>query len=331
MLLVIVGKSCSGKDTLQRKLINDYEAKKIITYTTRPIRPDETNNVQYHFISEEEFLKKQNEGFFLESVAYQTNVDNKPAVWYYGSSIDSYQEAEKSNDVYTVILTRPGLQALKDHNIKHTSIYLQVSDDEIKTRQILRGDDPIEAERRFNSDKKDFLGVEKDVDFIFEANRYMDVIAEMVFGIINPAWDKDNTKTTQENELELLIDELIEDTKKSLFEAFKDVKYGSSEMLSKSYVLEKESDTNYYDEPDWLKSVYYQPGDDKKIPHVLMVIDERKEDVIYSVSFNNSEQLKSEIDKLCHSVAFRNFYIKPLAQELKADEEYTRFIENYER
>ncbi len=328
MLLVIMGKSCSGKDTLQRKLIEDYDAKKIITYTTRPIRPGETDGVQYHFISQAEFEKKKSEGFFLESVDYQTNVDNKPAVWKYGSSIESYREAEKSSDLYTVILTRPGLQALKDNGIEHTSILLQVSDKELKARQILRGDDPIEAERRFNSDKKDFMGAERDVDFIFEADRHLDIIAEMVYGIITPDRDKDN-KTVQETELDLLMGELIAETKKSLFEEFKGVEYSPSNFSV--YVLEKEDDTNYYEEPDWLKSVRYKPGDDKTIPYTLELCDERNNEIIYSVSFMRSEQLETEIDNLCNSAAFKDFYIKPLAQELKADEEYTRFIENYER
>ena len=37
--------------------LGDYDMKKIITYTTRPKRINEIDDVDYHFVSEERFLE----------------------------------------------------------------------------------------------------------------------------------------------------------------------------------------------------------------------------------------------------------------------------------
>ena len=82
MLLVICGKMCSGKDTVVKRLINKG-FKKIVTYTTRPKRKGETNGVDYHYISKEEFENKIKDGFFLE---YRTYKVASGDIWYYGSA-----------------------------------------------------------------------------------------------------------------------------------------------------------------------------------------------------------------------------------------------------
>ena len=56
-MLILVGHSASGKTEIANELKRDYDMKKIITYTTRPIRVNEVNGIDYHFVTEEEFLK----------------------------------------------------------------------------------------------------------------------------------------------------------------------------------------------------------------------------------------------------------------------------------
>ena len=83
MLLVICGKMCSGKDTVVKRLINKG-FKKVVTYTTRPKRRGETDGVDYHYISKEDFEGKIKDGFFLE---YRTYKVASGDTWYYGSAI----------------------------------------------------------------------------------------------------------------------------------------------------------------------------------------------------------------------------------------------------
>lgn len=75
MLLVLTGKTASGKDTLIAKLLQKYpDFKKVLTSTSRRIREGEKEDVDYSFLSREEFRQKINQGDFLEYVKYGGNL-----------------------------------------------------------------------------------------------------------------------------------------------------------------------------------------------------------------------------------------------------------------
>lgn len=71
-MLVLIGKSASGKTEIAQILVKKYGFHPIVTYTTRPMRKDEIADITYHYISNEEFLKKVEEGFFAEWKKYNT-------------------------------------------------------------------------------------------------------------------------------------------------------------------------------------------------------------------------------------------------------------------
>ena len=50
-IFCIMGKSSTGKDSIYRTLINrkNFNLKKIIPYTTRPVRVGEQNGREYYF------------------------------------------------------------------------------------------------------------------------------------------------------------------------------------------------------------------------------------------------------------------------------------------
>lgn len=67
VVVVISGPSGVGKDvTIQRMKDRGYPCHFVVTATTRPQRPGEINGVDYHFISEAEFLDLQTRGELLE-------------------------------------------------------------------------------------------------------------------------------------------------------------------------------------------------------------------------------------------------------------------------
>lgn len=157
-MLVLVGKTCSGKDSVVNKLISEHNFKKIITYTTRPKRKGEKNGITYHYISEEDFLQKINEGFFAEWKSYDTEF----GIWYYGSSIEDY---EKADDNTVIILTPDGFRDVINKLTKKPAIiYIYANNPTIKKRLLARGDNKSEAERRLIHDNDDFKGVENEVD-----------------------------------------------------------------------------------------------------------------------------------------------------------------------
>ena len=71
MLLILIGKSGTGKDALQ-KLITCKGFKRIVTSTTRPIREGEVDGVDYHFKTKDEFLTAIENNFLLEYRTYNT-------------------------------------------------------------------------------------------------------------------------------------------------------------------------------------------------------------------------------------------------------------------
>ena len=83
-ILILVGKAASGKDSVVRELVENHNYKKLVTYTTRPMRNGEKQDITYHYISEKEFKNKIQEEFFAEWKSYNT----KFGTWYYGSALE---------------------------------------------------------------------------------------------------------------------------------------------------------------------------------------------------------------------------------------------------
>ena len=167
-ILVISGKSASGKDLIVKKLVEKGYSR-IVRYTTRPKRKDEKQDVTYHFISDEEFKQKIDEGFFAEYKTYNTEF----GVWYYGTALD---DLENADDKSVIILTPDGYRdVINKLTRRPISIYLYANNQTIKKRLIKRGDDPKEAERRVSHDNDDFKGIENEVDKIVYNNDGTDI------------------------------------------------------------------------------------------------------------------------------------------------------------
>jgi len=67
-VLVLSGPSGSGKSTIVNRLCAEPSLRliKMISATTRPIRPKETDGDDYHFLSNDEFSRKRAAGEFVE-------------------------------------------------------------------------------------------------------------------------------------------------------------------------------------------------------------------------------------------------------------------------
>lgn len=168
-MLCIIGKTASGKDTTVNELITKHNFKKLITYTTRPMRKGEKQNITYHFISEEDFKQKIKDGFFAEWKTYKT----VEGIWYYGTSLE---DIENADDNTVVILTPDGYRdIISKLSKKPVSVYIYANNSTIKKRLISRGDDPREAERRVKHDNEDFKNIEYEVDKIFYNNDGTDI------------------------------------------------------------------------------------------------------------------------------------------------------------
>lgn len=157
-MIILTGKSGSGKNAIQEELIKDGKYKRVVTYTTRPMRDGEIDGVTYHFISSYEFLSRQFEGFFAETTHYDVASGDR---WYYGTSNECF---DADNGV--LIMNPDGIKAIeKRKDINYTTFYIMCDKKTLKNRLKKRGDNPKEARRRRKADKKDFKNMEALCDY----------------------------------------------------------------------------------------------------------------------------------------------------------------------
>ena len=120
-MIILVGPSATGKSVVAKKLYEKYNIKKVVTYTTRPMRVGEINDIDYHFISKEDFENKIRNNYFIETANYNNN--------YYGTA---YEDISKDK----VLIVEPNGANVYYEKLgkKIVIFYLQASEDERKKR-----------------------------------------------------------------------------------------------------------------------------------------------------------------------------------------------------
>lgn len=180
MATIIVGKTCSGKTSIVNKLVSEYGFNKLVTYTSRPMRKGEKQDIDYHFISEEYFKYCIEHDFFAEWKSYNT-VDS---IWYYGTALKDLEEADDNS---VIILTPDGYRdVIKKLGNKVKCVYIYANNDTIKKRLLTRGDNENEANRRLAHDNADFKSFEYETDKIFYNNEgtNIDTVVERILNFV---------------------------------------------------------------------------------------------------------------------------------------------------
>ena len=142
-MIVLVGPSASGKTEAAKLLYSIYGIKKVITHTTRPMRIGEKDDVDYHFVSKEEFLKLKEKNYFIETTLYNGN--------YYGTS------KSEVSDNKVLIVDPNGVKSILSLNDPRIIIFRLNADSTTRfNRMIIRGDSIENIEQRITKDKDVF-------------------------------------------------------------------------------------------------------------------------------------------------------------------------------
>ena len=158
-LFVLMGKSATGKDSLYDLLMKDPEIrlKKIVEYTTRPIRTGEVDGVDYHFATEEMLEAFRAEGKVIECRCYPSAY----GPWYY-FNVDDGQFDFSAGD-YIVISTLEAYEHFVAYfgNERVKPLYVEISDRERLHRAVAREDAEEHPKydelcRRFLADSADY-------------------------------------------------------------------------------------------------------------------------------------------------------------------------------
>jgi len=93
-IIIIVAPSGTGKSTLIKSLKEDFrDLHWSVSFTTRPIREGEVDGKHYFYISRDEFLKKKDQGDFIEWAEVHGN--------FYGTSLGFV--SSKVNNGYSLL------------------------------------------------------------------------------------------------------------------------------------------------------------------------------------------------------------------------------------
>lgn len=158
-IFCLMGKSSSGKDSLYRALMNDQQLglKRIVPYTTRPLREGEQEGVEYHFVDEYKLRQLEEENKIVELRAY----DTVHGVWKYFTVCED--DMDLSKDFYAVIGTLQSWHAMCEYfgRDKMVSVYIEVEDGLRLERALSRERNQanpryMELCRRFLADTEDF-------------------------------------------------------------------------------------------------------------------------------------------------------------------------------
>lgn len=146
-IILIAGPSGAGKTTISEYLTKKYGIPRVLTHTTRPMRPGEEQNVSYHFETDESFAQLH----FFEHIKYGS--------YQYGSSREALNLAWQKSDLVSLIVDIKGAYSyIKQLGDKVYFLYVTTSTkEELKQRLLKRGDDPIKIKERLSGSELNTL------------------------------------------------------------------------------------------------------------------------------------------------------------------------------
>lgn len=148
-IIALMGEAGSGKDTLLKSVLTlaPDSLHEIINCTTRPIRENEEDGVDYLYISEHEFKQRIMDGTMMEYAEFNN--------WFYGTLYNSLDEAKVNIGVFSPAAIE-GL--ITNERVDLEIFYVYVPSKVRLLRQLNREKYPDVDEiiRRYNADKKDF-------------------------------------------------------------------------------------------------------------------------------------------------------------------------------
>lgn len=185
-LYLIMGKSATGKDHIYKDVVAGCPVKlgTVVPYTTRPKRSNETEGVEYRFVSEQEMRAMEAAGKIMECRCY----DTVAGPWYYFTADDGQIDLAERSSI--LIVTPAAYRKLQEYvGAEHVvPIYIEVADGERLARAMKREgkqEKPNYAElcRRFLADNADFseeILAELGIDKRFENVDYDACVQEVI-------------------------------------------------------------------------------------------------------------------------------------------------------
>jgi guanylate kinase len=170
-LFLIIGHSGSGKTTIMRSIMSN----EIVSFTTRPKRPNEIDGIDYNFITLDQYNYLKSNNLLIESAEYAGN--------YYGISKDEL-EIKLSKGHAFCIVNLHGLEQLKSYYSNCVSILLYTDIDSAIKHMVHRGENKEFITKRLSTYQQEVEN-KKYCDYVIKNKHgYLDKTIEIVKKII---------------------------------------------------------------------------------------------------------------------------------------------------
>ncbi|MTD43144.1 guanylate kinase [Conexibacter sp. W3-3-2] len=173
-VFVITGPSGVGKGTLIRQLLDRVPGLELsVSATTRAPRPGEEHGVAYHFLSDEDFARRVDEGDFVEWAEYSGRR--------YGTLRSELRKRTDAGAPVLLEIEVQGARQVLDSLPEAVRIFIAPPSAEVlRTRLVGRGTDgDAEIERRLQVAEEE-LAAQGEFAHVVENDRLEDAIDELV-------------------------------------------------------------------------------------------------------------------------------------------------------
>jgi len=173
-LIILSAPSGGGKSTILAEVLKaadniDYS----VSYTTRPPRGTEQNGVAYHFVDEREFLRRREEGDFLETAQVFGR--------WYGTSKSFIRGRLAARRHVIMDIDVQGAAQIHTTDIPHVKIFIIPPSMEILRERLMKRatDSPQEIEKRLTIARKELEYI-PDYDYLVVNNELSQAVREVL-------------------------------------------------------------------------------------------------------------------------------------------------------
>lgn len=181
-IIVLLGASATGKDTVAKHISEKYNIPMAISYTTRPMRSNETQGVEYYFISDDEMHEKFKNGEVIEHTSYY--IQSEDVSYTYANVVEEFEKG----DYVLTILNPHGLHQFNKSQYKDNLVSIMLNcDDRVRLVRSLNRDENVNVNEvldRFRRDELDFIERRPKTDYEIDTNKPLEEVFNNIDRVI---------------------------------------------------------------------------------------------------------------------------------------------------
>ena len=181
-IIVLLGASATGKDTVAKHISEKYNIPIAISYTTRPMRSNETQGVEYFFISDDEMHEKFKNGEVIEYTSYY--IQSEDVSYTYANVVGEFEKG----DYILTILNPHGLYQFNKSQYKDNLISIMLNcDARVRLIRSLNRDENVNVKEvldREIRDELDFIERRPKTDYEIDTNKPLEEVFNNIDKVI---------------------------------------------------------------------------------------------------------------------------------------------------